>query len=100
VASGLIDLGSGCTARFYGVNKDAVNRDGDHIYPTDVPDVVGIIFTHPIEGGDCEGAVPFWSLDGRPTWHVNMLDPLDISPSVLCTEHNWHGHIRQGRWVP
>lgn len=32
-------------------------------------------------------------------WTVNSFNPLDLSPSLLCTACNHHGFIRQGVWV-
>lgn len=57
----------------------------------------------------CSGAVAFdvsqeykerWGDWGkrRPYWTVESLDPLTISPSVLC-DCGDHGFIRNGRWV-
>ena len=33
-------------------------------------------------------------------WTVESLDPLTISPSVLCRSCGLHGFIRDGRWIP
>lgn len=62
------------------------------------------------QGRSCMGWVPFegtsWAQgfadDGVPitTWTVEQLDPLTISPSVLCRTCGNHGFIRDGRWVP
>lgn len=75
----------------------------------------GAIIYHrnPRTGEPCHGGVMF---DGptqrqidpdRPCWQVESLDPLTISPSVLCRfpasdgqECGDHGFIRAGRWVP
>jgi hypothetical protein len=35
----------------------------------------------------------------RPYWQVEFLDPLTISPSLLCICRD-HGFIRNGLWVP
>jgi hypothetical protein len=35
----------------------------------------------------------------RPTWTIERLDPLTLSPSLLCVCGD-HGFIRDGRWVP
>lgn len=52
----------------------------------------------------CGGWVPFnvqsEYLAGGEKWTVNSYDPLDLSPSLLCTACGHHGFIRQGRWVP
>lgn len=39
---------------------------------------------------------PAWK-DG---WDVLQLDPLTLSPSLLCRHCGHHGFIREGRWVP
>lgn len=96
--SRVVDLGSGVTARLFGVNRDAVNAAGERIYPDDVPDVVGAIIEFP---GGCEGSIQWWARPGddREVWTLHSLDPLHVEPSVQCTEHpEHHGHIRNGRW--
>lgn len=67
-------------------------------------DKAGLSETHKTPDGEwCTGGVTFnlpitADLPG-PKWTVNSIDPLDISPSVLCTECGHHGFIRQGVWV-
>lgn len=70
---------------------------------------IGGILYHPRpDGSECGGAVSFgrpWPGKAsaheqlRPVWTVVSLDPLEISPSVLC-HCGFHGFIRGGRWVP
>jgi len=53
------------------------------------------------DGSECGasgGYVPF----GNPPygWKLESVDPLTISPSLLCTRCQRHGFIRGGRWVP
>jgi hypothetical protein len=96
--SRVVDLGSGVTARLFGVNKDAVNWAGERIYPADVPDVVGAIIEFP---GGCDGVIHWWALPGgdEKLWTLHSLDPLHVEPSVQCTVHpEHHGFIRNGRW--
>lgn len=51
------------------------------------------------ETGDlCGGWVPFEPYSSHG-WTVNSSDPLDLSPSLLCTVCQHHGFIRQGKWV-
>lgn len=38
--------------------------------------------------------------EGTPVWQVECMDPLTLSPSILCRGCGNHGFIRQGRWVP
>jgi hypothetical protein len=37
---------------------------------------------------------------GRARWTVESLEPLTVSPSVLCLTCGLHGFIRNGQWVP
>lgn len=99
-----LDLGHGVTLRFTVWSPD---RDLNPQYDG-IPDVDpwGAILAHPLpDGGICEGALAF---DGpvqqrvepdRPRWTVERLDPLTLSPSVLC-DCGFHGFVREGRWVP
>lgn len=99
VRAGAIDIGNGVRIIY--------TLWGDH-------DPVGLIEYHPCEPGgtcrnprtECGGAVLF-DLPGvreafpdRAVWTVNSLDPLDLSPSLLCGCCGHHGWIRGGRWVP
>lgn len=52
----------------------------------------------------CSGWVPFDVQSAYLTphgdkWTVNSYDPLDLSPSLLCTICGSHGFIREGKWV-
>ena len=64
----------------------------------------GVAYKHPDgKGGTCEGWAPF---NGHPGgrhgegWDVESLQPLTISPSLLCRICGNHGFIRNGVWVP
>ncbi len=51
--------------------------------------------------GWCAGGFHWWQPPGevgRPSWTLNSLDPLDLSPSFRC-HCGFHGFIRRGRWV-
>lgn len=74
----------------------------------DLPDVdpFGIMLDHPTpDGAPCTGSVIFDSEAARRVcpdsayWTVESLDPLTLSPSILCGCGD-HGYIREGRWVP
>lgn len=88
-----MDLGHGVTAQF--------TSWGEH-------DMAGLMESHPRpdNGERCYGGLLFDLPDvreafpGRPLWTVESLDPLTISPSVLCTICGHHGFIRGGRWEP
>jgi hypothetical protein len=66
----------------------------------------GIVDYHrrPDTGEWCGGSVPFLATDGRPTWTVNSLDPLDLDPSLLCAPERGgcgdHGYYKAGHWRP
>lgn len=108
-----IDIGSGVRISFYGWHPD---RDLNPQY-ADLPDIdrAGILIEHPqprAASGLCEGSVMFDSPGARrvfgnqPLWTVQSLDPLTISPSILCKGRmpdgqpcNFHGFIRSGKWV-
>jgi len=68
---------------------------------------VGINEWHHAPSGDswewCGGWVPFM-LPGLPEavhsnhWDIVSLEPLTLSPSLLCTSCQHHGYIRNGAW--
>lgn len=68
----------------------------------------GFIERHPRpdNGEQCFGSVIFdlpgvrEAFPNRPLWTLESIDPLTISPSVLCTVCGHHGFIRDGEWVP
>jgi hypothetical protein len=84
---GWTDLGHDCAFKF---RRDEAGQ------------VSGIQFRFPSSDPNWPfhiGTVPFV---GDHAWTVNSLDPLDISPSILCdrTPDGVHGFIRNGRWEP
>lgn len=61
----------------------------------------GVAYKHPTaNGGICEGWAHFYPFSPSDSWIVESLDPLTISPSLLCGICGHHGFIKQGRWVP
>ena len=45
------------------------------------------------------GGVVFWcEVANRTTWTLESMDPLTLSPSLLCVCGD-HGFIREGGWV-
>lgn len=66
--------------------------------------IVGLVEEHDSPSGRCSGYVRFRvpqnDTTERPSWIVESMDPLTLSPSVLCTTCKHHGYIRGGRWVP
>jgi hypothetical protein len=106
-----LDIGHGHTLSFY---RWAPDRDLNPQYDglADL-DPAGAFINHPrMDGtGDCAGAVDFdvpqeykdrWGKWGNrhAYWTVESLEPLTISPSVLCVTCGDHGFIREGRWIP
>jgi hypothetical protein len=77
---------------------------------------IGVHYSHPmpnppVPGRRCVGsiifdtdqaraAVPEHFGNGRAVWQLHSLEPLDVSPSLLCRTCGHHGFIRQGAWVP
>lgn len=59
----------------------------------------GVAYEHPTPtGARCQGYAPLQS--PGETWDLVQLDPLTISPSLLCRGCGHHGFIREGKWVP
>jgi hypothetical protein len=64
------------------------------------------VFHKTKDGKDCAGFVPFrgraWDacFSGEiAAWDVLSIDPLTLSPSILCRACGDHGFIRDGKWV-
>lgn len=70
-------------------------------------DKAGLIHSHrrPDNGEPCAGGIMFdlpgvaEAFPGRPLWQLIRLDPLTVSPSLLCNCGN-HGFIERGSWWP
>jgi hypothetical protein len=61
--------------------------------------LAGLDYWHPCrDGGLGRGWIPLDAGDNG--WQLECLEPLTISPSLLCTACQHHGHIRGGRWEP
>lgn len=94
------DIGGGvCLTPLRGPEPDAPEGDD------------GYWFCHEVPGNDrrCHGRVLTRSTTGRATWTETGTLPggdLTLNPSVLCTypagehSHEFHGWIRDGKWVP
>jgi hypothetical protein len=88
-----VDIGHGVTIQF------TQDKDGER---------VGLIEEHPAdstETGRCVGSITFDTEAGRKYghrsyWTVESMDPLTLSPSLLCITCGHHGFIRGGKWVP
>jgi hypothetical protein len=84
-----IDIGHGVRISF------VVNSDGDRC---------GIHERHNCNGDTEAGHwVGFRGVAGgavAPSWAVESMEPLTLSPSILCRTCGHHGFIREGKWVP
>lgn len=105
-----LDFDSGVTGVFTAWKPD---RELNPKY-VDVPDIdpFGLILYHPRpdNGAECMSSLDFDTPErqqamaagrwpARPIWQVESLDPLTLSPSIVCRECGIHGFIRGGRWV-
>lgn len=95
-----LDFGHGVLGRW------TVDRQGERVgvhysHPMPNPPVPGrrcmggIIFDTP----EARAAIPEHFARGSGVWQLHSLDPLDVSPSLLCVTCGHHGFIRQGAWV-
>ena len=86
-----LDIGSGVTVTVYRVDGQPYGLCEMHKHPN---------------GGNCSGFVRFDTEVGRrvfgdasPRWKVESLEPLTLSPSILCRTCGHHGYVRSGKWV-
>jgi hypothetical protein len=84
------------------------DRDVNPQY-ADLPDMpkYAAIIEHPAAGGGrCESVVTFASVVADrlspelPKWTMIQEDPLTLDLSVECACGNFHGHVKNGKWVP
>lgn len=80
-----------------------VNKAGERI---------GVLVDHPskVDGTPCGGGIQWRGTEwqeanpdkdvSKGRWELHSLEPLDISPSLLCVTCGDHGFIRAGKWVP
>jgi hypothetical protein len=86
------------TEEWRGLGSDChcvlVRRDGD---------LWGLDFYHRRPDGlACFGWIPLEPHSGPDAWTLDSLDPLTVSPSILCRGKacgDFHGFIRNGGWV-
>jgi hypothetical protein len=87
----IIDIGDNHKIKFIGYEDDPC---------------VGINVIHKApDGKDCAGWVPFkgraWEKVFSETiqsWDILSMEPLTLTPSILCTVCGDHGFIRNGKW--
>ena len=63
----------------------------------------GVYYEHPCIGGALAPSyIPIAYVPSQPRndWRIERLDPLTLSPSLLCRACGHHGFIRDGKWVP
>jgi hypothetical protein len=86
----------------------AISLGPGHFYTKSTYDgeYCGIIEWHwaPTKDAWCGGWVPFSGteyagVNSDKFWTVNSFEPLDLSPSLLCTMCSSHGFITNGKWV-
>jgi len=103
-----IDLGHGHTLRWSCWDPDlTLNPQWEHLADRlPVEHFMAIIDHTAPDGSQCQSAATLDSevahAAGKPDralWQVESIDPLTLSPSLLCGQCGDHGFIRGGRWV-
>lgn len=102
-----LDLGHDHTAEVFGWHPDRqLNPQYAHL---DDVDAWGVQVAHRRADDPSRKCASFATFDGpaqretaptQPKWTLESLDPLTLSPSLLCRDCGDHGFIRDGRWVP
>lgn len=97
-----LTLGDDHFAEFYGWYPDRNLNPQYAAFPD--ADRIGVIYYHkrPDNGKWCSGAIMFSTAPAPLTglrWTLESLDPLTVSPSLLCQRCGDHGFIRNGKWV-
>jgi len=103
---GPIDIGHGHTVRFTSWHPDRELNPQS----ADIPDVeiFGLIDDHAKpDGTPCIGGCIVFDGDvarrvdpDGARWTLVSLDPLTVTPSLLCLTCTDHGFITNGKWVP
>ena len=63
-----------------------------------VPD--GLYYEHPCVNGRLSPGYVGFDPPWRGEWKLISVEPLTISPSLLCRACGHHGFVRGGKWVP
>jgi len=66
----------------------------------DAGKLAGMYYEHPCVGGLPGPSFINFKPEWKDGWDVVSLEPLTISPSLLCRVCGHHGFVRNGRWVP
>ena len=61
----------------------------------------GLLWYHtdPATGEPCGPGGISWDPDDVTHWDLISMNPLTVSPSLLCMKCKRHGFIREGTWV-
>lgn len=82
--------------------NDSIDLGGDFAFTPRYIDgeLHGFVFDHPRPDGSlCELSLG-WIPVGTNGWQLHSLEPLTLSPSLLCKVCGTHGFVRDGKWVP
>lgn len=91
-----VDIGHGHSIRFVEYEDDLRTAIDDYHLNKDGKECGGFIAFK-----DGAWANSFKNSSGEiTTWDVISLEPLTLSPSILCRACGDHGFIRDGKWVP
>jgi hypothetical protein len=104
-----IDLGHGHTLTWSAWDPDLdLNPQWAHLADRlPVRHFVAIIAHTAPDGSPCESAATpdtemarLAGFTDRAVWQVESMEPVTLSPSLLCGRCADHGFIKQGKWVP
>lgn len=104
-----IDLGHGHTLRWCAWAPDLeLNPQYAHLADQLPAEHFMASIDHTAPGGSpCTSAATLDSeiaraigMPDKALWQVESMDPLTLSPSLLCGRCGDHGFVRAGRWVP
>jgi len=99
-----VDIGHDHIISFYGWKPDRTLNP--HLEDRPDIDILGLRVDHKTSGGeDCTLliylnvlGVEHFETDPKKLWEIKELDPLTLSPSLVCKECGDHGFIIDGKW--
>ena len=104
---------TGAPCRMENMNADGSNDEltdiGHNVririrrYPVNCVDagkIAGMYYEHPCTGGVVSPDFISFKPEWKDGWDVLKLEPLTLSPSLLCRVCGHHGFVQNGRWVP
>lgn len=89
-----IDIGHNHQIEFVPYRDDPKAALNDYHLKADGTECKGFVA---IEGGTWAAVFAKGQI---ATWKIEQLEPLTLSPSLLCRVCGDHGFIREGKWVP